>query len=119
MLIGLAGASGALNVTPSAVSHLPRALEQTPNLPLLTANVRPTETGERPGRWPIAAFDAIGSAIADARHQEGDIRISALSSYLTLWLVPRLADRSVTTMNGAEPNRKFQLVDWLFVTDGA
>ncbi len=86
----LAGASGALNVTPSAVSHLLRDLERTLNLPLLSANARPTETGERLGRRLIAAFDAIDSAIADARHQAGDIRISALSSYLTLWLVPRL-----------------------------
>lgn len=86
----LAGASGALNVTPSAVSHLLRELEQTLNLPLLSAKSRPTETGERLGRRLIAAFDAIDSAIAEARHQAGDIRISALSSFLTLWLVPRL-----------------------------
>lgn len=86
----LAGAAGALNVTPSAVSHLLRELEQTLNLPLLTAKSRPTETGERLGRRLIAAFDAIDSAIAEVRHQAGDIRISALSSFLTLWLVPRL-----------------------------
>lgn len=86
----LAGAAGALNVTPSAVSHLLRELAQTLDLPLLTINARPTETGERLGRRLIAAFDAIDSAIAEARHLAGDIRISALSSYLTLWLVPRL-----------------------------
>lgn len=87
----LAGASGTLNVTPSAVSHLLRDLERTLNLPLLSAKARPTETGEHLGRRLIAAFDAIDNAIAEAGHQAGDIRISALSSYLTLWLVPRLA----------------------------
>ncbi|HBK05353.1 MAG TPA: transcriptional regulator [Acetobacteraceae bacterium] len=86
----LAGASGALNVTPSAVSHLLRELEQALNLPLFISKARPTETGERLGRRLIAAFDAIDGAIAEARYQAGDVRISALSSYLTLWLVPRL-----------------------------
>lgn len=87
----LAGASSSLNVTPSAVSHLLRELEQTLGLPLLTSRARPTDTGEHLGRRLIAAFDAIDSAVAAARHQTDDIRISTLSTYLTLWLVPRLA----------------------------
>ena len=86
-----AAASRVLNVTPSAVSHLLRDLEQTLSLTLFTSNARLTETGERLGQRLIAAFDTIDAAIAEAKHQAGDIRVSALSSFLTLWLVPRLS----------------------------
>jgi LysR family glycine cleavage system transcriptional activator len=85
-----AAASRVLNVTPSAVSHLLRDLEQTLSLTLFTSSARLTETGERLGQRLIAAFDTIDAAIAEAKHQAGDIRVSALSSFLTLWLVPRL-----------------------------
>jgi LysR family glycine cleavage system transcriptional activator len=89
----LAAASRVLNVTPSAISHLLRELEQSLALTLFVTrgpNGRLTETGERLGRRLTTAFDTIDAAIADARHQAGDIRVSALSSFLTLWLVPRL-----------------------------
>ena len=89
----LAAASRALNVTPSAVSHLLRELEQTLAITLFISrgpHARLSETGNRLGPRLIAAFDAIDGAIAEARHQAGDVRVSALSSFLTLWLVPRL-----------------------------
>jgi LysR family transcriptional regulator, glycine cleavage system transcriptional activator len=89
----LAAASRALNVTPSAVSHLLRELEQSLAMTLFLSrgpHARMTETGEKLGRRLIAAFDAIDAAVAEARHQGGDVRVSALSSFLTLWLVPRL-----------------------------
>jgi LysR family glycine cleavage system transcriptional activator len=89
----LAAAARALGVTPSAVSHLLRELEQSLALTLFITkgpNARLTDTGERLARRLIAAFDAIDLSIAEACHQAGDIRVSALSSFLTLWLVPRL-----------------------------
>jgi LysR family glycine cleavage system transcriptional activator len=89
----LAGASQVLNVTPSAISHLLRELERALSLTLFTTkgpNVRLTETGERLGRRLAAAFDSIDAAVSEARHLAGDVRVSALSSFLTLWLVPRL-----------------------------
>jgi LysR family transcriptional regulator, glycine cleavage system transcriptional activator len=89
----LAAASRALNVTPSAVSHLLRELEQSLSLTLFITrgpNARLTDTGEKLGRRLMTAFDAIDFAITEARHQAGDVRVSALSSFLTLWLVPRL-----------------------------
>jgi LysR family glycine cleavage system transcriptional activator len=89
----LAAASRVLNVTPSAISHLLRELEQSLTLSLFITrgpNARLTETGERLGSRLIAAFDGIDAAITEARHQGGDVRVSALSSFLTLWLVPRL-----------------------------
>jgi DNA-binding transcriptional LysR family regulator len=89
----LAAASRTLNVTPSAVSHLLRELEQSLAMTLFISRgpqARLTETGDKLGRRLIAAFDAIDAAITEARHQAGDVRVSALSSFLTLWLVPRL-----------------------------
>jgi LysR family glycine cleavage system transcriptional activator len=90
----LAAASRALNVSPSAISHLLRELEQSLAMTLFIArgpHARLTETGERLGRRLVTAFDGIDAAITDARHQAGDVRVSALSSFLTLWLVPRLS----------------------------
>ncbi|MDR3532154.1 MAG: LysR substrate-binding domain-containing protein [Rhodopila sp.] len=89
----LAAASRVLNVTPSAVSHLLRELEQSLAVSLFITrgpHARLTEAGERLGGRLISAFDTINAAITDARHQAGDVRVSALSSFLTLWLVPRL-----------------------------
>jgi LysR family transcriptional regulator, glycine cleavage system transcriptional activator len=80
-------------VTPSAISHLLRELERSLALTLFVTrgpNARLTETGEYLGRRLIAGFDAIEAAINEARHHAGDVRVSALSSFLTLWLVPRL-----------------------------
>ncbi|HEX3575210.1 MAG TPA: LysR substrate-binding domain-containing protein [Rhodopila sp.] len=89
----VAAASRVLNVTPSAVSHLLSELERSLALTLFNAkgpNARLTEVGDKLGRRLIAAFDAIDAAVTEARHQAGDVRVSALSSFLTLWLVPRL-----------------------------
>jgi LysR family transcriptional regulator, glycine cleavage system transcriptional activator len=86
----LAGAARALSVTPSAVSHLLRDLEQSLAISLIAGPGRLTEAGDKLGDRLVAAFDAIDAAITEARHQAGDVRVSALSSFLTLWLVPRL-----------------------------
>jgi LysR family glycine cleavage system transcriptional activator len=86
----LAAAARVLNVTPSAVSHLLRELEQSLAINLMAGKGRFTETGETLGRRLVAGFDAIDAAVTEARHQAGDVRVSALSSFLTLWLVPRL-----------------------------
>jgi LysR family glycine cleavage system transcriptional activator len=86
----LAAAARSLNVTPSAVSHLLRDLEQSMATTLFIGKGRLTEAGDQLGRRLVAAFDTIDAALTEARHQAGDVRISALSSFLTLWLVPRL-----------------------------
>jgi LysR family glycine cleavage system transcriptional activator len=89
----LAAASRTLNVTPSAVSHLLRELEQTLAVTLFITRgprARLTEAGDKLGRRLVTAFDTIDAAVTETRHQVGDVRVSALSSFLTLWLVPRL-----------------------------
>ncbi len=89
----LAAAAHVLSVTPSAISHLLRELEHSLGQTLFVTrgpNARPTEAGDRLARRLAAAFDGIDAAITEVRHQASDIRVSALSSFLTLWLVPRL-----------------------------
>ncbi|MEA2774510.1 MAG: hypothetical protein QOD93_7472 [Acetobacteraceae bacterium] len=89
----LAAASRVLNVTPSAISHLLRELEQSLALTLFITrgpNARLTQIGEKLAHRLVTAFDTIDAAITEAHHQAGDVRVSALSSFLTLWLVPRL-----------------------------
>jgi LysR family transcriptional regulator, glycine cleavage system transcriptional activator len=89
----LAAASRTLGVTPSAVSHLLRELEQSLALTLFVTRgprVRLTEAGDKLGRRLVTAFDTIEAAVSEARHQADEVRVSALSSFLTLWLVPRL-----------------------------
>jgi LysR family glycine cleavage system transcriptional activator len=86
----LAAAARALNVTPSAVSHLLRELEQTLDVSLFAGKGRLTESGDRFARRLVTAFDTIDAAVAEVRHATSDVRVSALSSFLTLWLVPRL-----------------------------
>ena len=89
----LAAASRVLNVTPSAVSHLLHELERSLAMTLFVTRgprARLTDAGEKLGRRLATAFDTIDAAIAEAHHRAGDVRVSALSSFLTLWLVPRL-----------------------------
>lgn len=87
----LAAAARVLHVTPSAVSHLLRELEQSLSISLIAGKGQLTEAGDKLGQRLTAAFDAIDAAVTEARHQGDDVRVSALSSFLTLWLVPRLS----------------------------
>ncbi len=86
----LAGAARAMNVTPSAVSHLLRDLDLALDVSLLGGRGRLTETGEHLARRLSTAFDMIDGAVRDAHRSAADIRVSTLSSFLTLWLMPRL-----------------------------
>src|ERR1700710_1324560 len=83
----LVAAARSLNVTPSAISHLLRELEQSLAMTLFITrgpHARLTETGDKLSQRLIVAFDTINAAITEARHHVGDIRVSALSSFLTL-----------------------------------
>jgi LysR family glycine cleavage system transcriptional activator len=82
-----------LSVSPSSVSHLLRDLERSLGVALFAGpgpRGRLSETGETLARRLGSAFDAIDLAVAEASRQSGDVRVSALSSFVTLWLVPRL-----------------------------
>ena len=91
---GVAPAARALGVSPSAVSHLLRELERTLGVALFAAPGRPgaplTEAGERLRAGLGSAFDGIDAAVAEAVRRSGEVRVSALSTFSELWLVPRL-----------------------------
>jgi len=90
----VAAAAGQLGVTPSAVSHLLRDLETSLGFALFAGRgpgAPLTEPAMRLAARLGGAFAAIDLAVAEAQHRSGDVRVSALSSFSTLWLVPRLA----------------------------
>lgn len=82
-----------LHVSPSAVSHLLRGLEGALGFALFAGRgpgAPLSEPGARLARRLGGAFEAIDLAVDEARHRSGDVRVSALTSFSTLWLVPRL-----------------------------
>src|SRR5215203_3476439 len=91
---GIAPAARALGVSPSAVSHLIHELERTLDVALFAAPGRPgaalTDAGERLRRGLGSAFGAIDAAVAETVRHTGEVRVSALSTFSELWLVPRL-----------------------------
>lgn len=90
----IAGAAGTLGVSPSAVSHLLRDLEASLGFALFAGRgpgAPLTEPATRLAARLGGAFATIDLAVAEAQHRSGDVRVSALSSFSTLWLVPRLA----------------------------
>ena len=89
----LAEAARGLRVSPSAVSHLLRHLEAALGFALFAGRgpgAPLSEQGARLARRLGGAFEAIDLAVDEARHRSGDVRVSALTSFSTLWLVPRL-----------------------------
>jgi len=90
----IAEAARGLHVSPSAVSHLLRDLEAALGFALFSGRgpgAALSEPGARLARRLGGAFETIDLAVDEARHRSGDVRVSALTSFSTLWLVPRLA----------------------------
>lgn len=92
-------AAARLGITPSALSHSMRALEERLGIRLLartTRNVSPTEAGERLMRSIAPLFDQIASeveALGELRDKPaGTIRITCSDDAIELYLRPKLAD---------------------------
>jgi LysR family transcriptional regulator, glycine cleavage system transcriptional activator len=88
-------AARTLAVTPSAVSHQIRILEEWVGAPLFersTRQVRLTDRGSELFRSLDAAFTDIGQALTRARQESSEtaLRISALPLFVSAWLLPRL-----------------------------
>lgn len=89
-------AAGELGVTPTAISHQIRGLEQQTGAPLFERQVRKvtlTEAGMR--LYPVLrdSFDACQGALerlTEARHRPRVV-ISATNAFTVKWLVPRMA----------------------------
>jgi DNA-binding transcriptional LysR family regulator len=90
-------AAAKLGITPSALSHTIRALEERLGVRLLartTRNVAPTEAGERLLRSIAPLFDQIAAevdALSDFRDKpQGTIRITCTDDQIELCLRPKL-----------------------------
>ena len=91
-------AAARLGVTPSALSHTIRALEERLGVRLLvrtTRNVAPTEAGERLMRSIAPLFDQIAAeieALGELREKPaGTVRITCTDDAIELYLRPTLA----------------------------
>lgn len=84
-----------LGVTPSAVSHQVKLLEQWIGAPLFiraTRSVRLTPLGASLASELSQSFSKMRAALARARHVENArLKISALPLFTNVWLVPNLA----------------------------
>ena len=87
-------AAAELAVTPSAISHLLRQLEQRLGVPLVRRQGRGlavTGDGERLAASVGPAFLVIGDAMGEFVRRGSELRISLLSSFAMHWLIPRLS----------------------------
>lgn len=88
------GASDAMAVTPSAVSHLLRQLERRLGARLFTRKGRGlvlTPEGSRLAGAVAPALAAIHDALNGFIRRGTELRISLLSSFAVHWLIPRLS----------------------------
>lgn len=91
----LTRAAAELHVTPSAVRHQIRALEEEIGRPLLRKNgsgVAPSEAAGGALGHLRRAFDALADANRALRHpaRRPVLRVSAVPSLISAWLIPRL-----------------------------
>lgn len=88
-------AAAELGVTPTAISHQVRELEEACSAALFRRRPRPlalTEAGER--LFPVlrAGFDAFAAAVSAVREAEDrrPLRVTGTNAFAHRWLVPRL-----------------------------
>jgi len=81
-----------LGVTASAISHLMAELERQLGAPLFADRRRGrlNAVGERLAQGCEPGFRTIDEAVAEIGRAHASIRISTLSSFAMLWLIPRL-----------------------------
>jgi LysR family transcriptional regulator, glycine cleavage system transcriptional activator len=88
-------AAAELGLTPSAISHQIRQLEQLWGMALFRRRPRPlilTEAGRRLFPPIRDVFDGLAAAVADVHpHSErGPLRVTTTNAFASRWLVPRL-----------------------------
>jgi len=86
-------AASELSVTPTAVSHHIRGLEQALEVQLFTRDTRAvhlTDAGHRLAARLSAAFTEIADALDEVRATEHDLTVATTPAFAALWLVPRL-----------------------------
>lgn len=90
-------AAAELNVTPAAVSHQIKALEQDLGQPLFERQHRGvtlTEKGASLFHAVRRGFETLSEAVGDVRAQPGavDVTIATTTAFSALWLTPKISD---------------------------
>ena len=104
-----------LSVTPTAVSHQIRTLEEHLEIPLFVRRTRAvalTESGQRLSEAVHQAFQRILAALEDVSATETVLTVSTTPAFAALWLVPRLS-----RFEERCPQLRFQLVASTAPTD--
>ena len=104
-----------LSVTPTAVSHQIRNLEEHLEVPLFIRRTRAvalTESGQRLSEAVHQAFQQITMALEDVSATETVLTVSTTPAFAALWLVPRLS-----RFEERHPRLRFQLVTSTTPTD--
>jgi LysR family glycine cleavage system transcriptional activator len=94
-LLSISQAAAELHVTPAAISHQVKALEEWLGVPLfrrLNRQVLLTDSGQACLRGLRDAFDRLAATVdkVRARASQGPLTVSAAPSFAGKWLVPRL-----------------------------
>ncbi|MCA9503145.1 MAG: LysR family transcriptional regulator [Myxococcales bacterium] len=104
-----------LSVTPTAVSHQIRNLEEHLEVPLFIRRTRAvalTESGQRLSEAVHQAFQQIAMALEDVAATETVLTVSTTPAFAALWLVPRLG-----RFEERHPRLRVQLVSSTTPTD--
>ena len=86
-------AAEALHLSPTAVSHHVRGLEEQLGVSLFVRRTRaiaPTEAGLQLSQAATRAFSELETAVATLRDNENRLTVSATPAFATLWLAPRI-----------------------------
>jgi DNA-binding transcriptional LysR family regulator len=108
-------AADELSVTPTAVSHQVRSLEDHLEVPLFirrTRVVELTESGQRLAEAVHWALQQIMLALEDVSATETVLTVSTTQAFAALWLVPRLA-----SFQALHPEFRIQLTTDTVPTD--
>jgi len=88
-------AAAALHVTPTAISHQIKQLEQFLNVQLFERQVRQvvlTAQGQKLAATTERIFSDLSSTLTELSKPATQVTLSCCTSFATLWLAPRLAD---------------------------
>jgi LysR family transcriptional regulator, glycine cleavage system transcriptional activator len=88
-------AAGELNVTPTAISHQVRTLEEQLGYSLFVRevrNIRLTKEGSELSIATNKAFSTLAEAISSLEDSEKKITVSTTPAFAALWMVPRVKD---------------------------
>ena len=108
-------AAAELSVTPTAVSHQIRTLEEHLGIPLFIRRTRAvalTESGQRLSEAVHQAFQRITIALEEVAATETVLSVSTTPAFAALWLVPRLR-----RFEERHPGFRVQLVTSTLPTD--